>query len=317
MSETMRDEAGSCAEVFSEPAEASSSYGDPSPRAGRPGRRLESARQDPASRRDQTVAFLADARAKAASEPFGIAAPLKRPVEPPRAEALAVTARRTAPEGTGVRERAAADPREASPAGQRNRIDGTSGGGGGRGGGEPPLHKRFGDNDFRDVLTKGLAGCRRKLIVVAFFSFWTNVLILAVPIYLFNISDRVLTSRSLDTLVMLSVIIVGAVFGHVILDVVRRFMLMRIAVEVECRLGAPVLAAAAGRHRPAPPASSRRLPTCSSCAISSRDLCCSPCSMRPWRRSTFWPSSSSIRTSAGSSRRPACCCLASPASTRR
>jgi hypothetical protein len=32
----------------------------------------------------------------------------------------------------------------------------------------------------------------------------TNLLILAIPIYLFQISDRVLTSRSVDTLVMLT-----------------------------------------------------------------------------------------------------------------
>ena len=77
------------------------------------------------------------------------------------------------------------------------------------------------------------------------FSFWVNTLVLGVPIYLFNISDRVLTSRSFDTLVMLTVVIVGAIFGHVVLDMVRRFMLMRVAVEVESRLGPPVLAAAA------------------------------------------------------------------------
>ncbi|WP_331326057.1 type I secretion system permease/ATPase [Methylorubrum populi] len=81
--------------------------------------------------------------------------------------------------------------------------------------------------------------------MIAVFSFWVNTLVLGVPIYLFNISDRVLTSRSFDTLVMLTVVIVGAIFGHVVLDMVRRFMLMRVAVEVESRLGPPVLAAAA------------------------------------------------------------------------
>ncbi|AWI87252.1 type I secretion system permease/ATPase [Methylobacterium sp. DM1] len=119
------------------------------------------------------------------------------------------------------------------------------GGGGGGGGGGAPLQRRFGDRGFRETLTRGLAACRRKLIVIAIFSFWVNTLVLGVPIYLFNISDRVLTSRSFDTLVMLTVVIVGAIFGHVVLDMVRRFMLMRVAVEVESRLGPPVLAAAA------------------------------------------------------------------------
>lgn len=111
--------------------------------------------------------------------------------------------------------------------------------------GKPPLHQRWRDRDFREILTTGLKEARRGLIVVGIFSFWVNFLILAVPIYLFNISDRVLTSRSTDTLVMLSVVIVGAIFGHVILDMVRRVMLMRIAVDVETRLGGPVVSAAA------------------------------------------------------------------------
>ncbi|MGO7830737.1 hypothetical protein ACC690_39995, partial [Rhizobium johnstonii] len=38
-----------------------------------------------------------------------------------------------------------------------------------------------------------------------------NVLLLAIPLYLFQISDRVLTSRSVDTLVMLSIAVIGAV----------------------------------------------------------------------------------------------------------
>lgn len=111
--------------------------------------------------------------------------------------------------------------------------------------GAAPLQRRSGDGDFRQALTKGLAHCRRNLITVAIFSLVVNLLILAMPIYLFQLSDRVLTSRSVDTLVMLSVVVVGAVVAHVIMDMMRRFILMRVAVEFESKLGAPVLAAAA------------------------------------------------------------------------
>ncbi len=134
---------------------------------------------------------------------------------------------------------AASDP----PASRGREADARDRGGGGRN--EAPLHRRFVNHDFRQALGPGLRGVRTKLIIVAFFSFWVNSLILGIPIYLFNISDRVLTSRSVDTLIMLTLVIGGAVFGHVVLDMVRRFILMRVAVEVECRLGAPVLAAAA------------------------------------------------------------------------
>jgi ATP-binding cassette subfamily C protein len=110
---------------------------------------------------------------------------------------------------------------------------------------KPPLHQRVGDNDFRTVLSAGLAGVRRNLITVTVFSLVVNLLVLAIPVYLFQMSDRVLTSRSIDTLVMLSVIVIFAVIAHVIIDSMRRVILMRIAVDVESKLGAPVLSAAA------------------------------------------------------------------------
>jgi ATP-binding cassette subfamily C protein len=137
----------------------------------------------------------------------------------------------------------ARDAASAPSAARKHEAD--AGDSGGAGQSAAPLHRRFVNHDFRQALGPGLRGVRTKLIIVAFFSFWVNSLILGIPIYLFNISDRVLTSRSVDTLIMLTIVIGGAVFGHVVLDMVRRFILMRVAVEVECRLGAPVLAAAA------------------------------------------------------------------------
>lgn len=122
---------------------------------------------------------------------------------------------------------------------------GTSNGGGGGGGGSAPLHKRSSDSEFRDVLGRGLANARRNLVTVGIFSIAVNLLVLAIPIYLFNMSDRVLTSRSTDTLVMLTMIVVAAIAAHVLMDVMRRIILMRVAVETEARLGGPVLSAAA------------------------------------------------------------------------
>jgi ATP-binding cassette subfamily C protein len=134
------------------------------------------------------------------------------------------------------------------PNGSGNPPPGGGDGGGNGGGGRrntPPLHKRSGDNEFRDVLGKGLAGARRNLVTVGLFSVAVNLLVLAIPIYLFNMSDRVLTSRSTDTLVMLSMIVVIAIAAHVLMDMMRRIILMRVAVETEARLGGPVLSAAA------------------------------------------------------------------------
>lgn len=120
-----------------------------------------------------------------------------------------------------------------------------NGSGGGGGGGSTPLHKRSSENEFRDVLGKGLANARRNLVIVGIFSIAVNLLVLAIPVYLFNMSDRVMTSRSTDTLVMLTMIVVVAIAAHVLMDMMRRIILMRVAVETEARLGGPVLSAAA------------------------------------------------------------------------
>jgi ATP-binding cassette subfamily C protein len=125
---------------------------------------------------------------------------------------------------------------------QRGAGPGGTGFGGGKGTG---FHKRTGPEDFNESLKRGVAAVRHNLVFVFVLTCATNLLILSIPIYLFQISDRVLTSRSIDTLIMLTIVIVGAVVLQSIFDAVRRFMLMRTAVEVAARLGAPILSAAA------------------------------------------------------------------------
>ena len=66
---------------------------------------------------------------------------------------------------------------------------------------------------------------------------------LTLPIYLFQISDRVLTSRSFDTLVMLSLSGAGLSHGPVAagyLCVARSWA--RLATRLDTRLGGPLLA---------------------------------------------------------------------------
>jgi ATP-binding cassette, subfamily C, bacterial len=123
--------------------------------------------------------------------------------------------------------------------------NGGSGNGGNGGGGASVFHKRLGPINLADNLRAGLKAVRNNLMVVMAFTVASNILVLAIPIYLFQISDRVLTSRSLDTLVMLTAVIVGAVVLQAVIDAIRRFILMRTAVEVAAQLGAPILSAAA------------------------------------------------------------------------
>jgi ATP-binding cassette, subfamily C, bacterial len=150
-------------------------------------------------------------------------------------------------ETKGLMQNGHADSRVAAPAAQTSPTSPNQKNGAGQSAQDKPvpLQRRSADKDFREILGKGLGACRRNLVTVALFSFCVNLLILAMPIYLFQLSDRVYASRSIDTLVMLSVIVVGAIAAHVFLDMIRRFILTRIAVEAESKLGAPVLSAAA------------------------------------------------------------------------
>ncbi|MDJ0824171.1 MAG: type I secretion system permease/ATPase [Rhodobacter sp.] len=122
----------------------------------------------------------------------------------------------------------------------------TASGGGGAGHSDKGVfHKRLGPTDFAGSLNRGLRAIRQNMLLVMVFTCATNLLILAIPVYLFQISDRVLTSRSMDTLIMLTAVIVGAVVLQAILDAVRRFVLMRTAVELAAQLGSSILSAAA------------------------------------------------------------------------
>jgi ATP-binding cassette, subfamily C, bacterial len=81
----------------------------------------------------------------------------------------------------------------------------------------------------------------RTFISVGVFSAFVNLLMLTMPIYLFQISDRVLTSHSLDTLVMLSLLAVGFIVVLSLLDTLRRQVLGRLAMQMETILGGPVI----------------------------------------------------------------------------
>ncbi|VAW15571.1 Type I secretion system ATPase [hydrothermal vent metagenome] len=73
-------------------------------------------------------------------------------------------------------------------------------------------------------------------ISVGFFSFFINLLMLTGPLFMLQIYDRVLASRSLPTLVVLFVLVAGlfAVLG--VLEFVRTRILVRIGAQVDQRL---------------------------------------------------------------------------------
>ena len=81
------------------------------------------------------------------------------------------------------------------------------------------------------------------LWAAAIFSLALNLLMLTVPLYMTSVYDRVLSSRSAETLLMLTLVAVGALALTGVLDTVRQVILTRAGARLEVDLGAPVLAA--------------------------------------------------------------------------
>jgi PrtD family type I secretion system ABC transporter len=89
-----------------------------------------------------------------------------------------------------------------------------------------------------------LAAIRGSFAATAAFSFFGSLLLLTVPLYLLQIYDRVLTSRSHSTLVGLTAIAVAMLGVMAALELVRSRVLVRIGAVLDARLGPRVFSAA-------------------------------------------------------------------------
>ncbi|CAB5089386.1 Type I secretion system ATPase [Olavius algarvensis associated proteobacterium Delta 3] len=83
--------------------------------------------------------------------------------------------------------------------------------------------------------------CRFVLLAVAVVSLFVNVLMLTVPLYMLQIYGRVLVSRSVETLIYLSVVAIGALLVVAALDFTRSRILAHMSAWLENRLGPEVL----------------------------------------------------------------------------
>jgi ATP-binding cassette subfamily C protein len=89
-------------------------------------------------------------------------------------------------------------------------------------------------------LAAALKECRRAFLSVAFFSGVVNMLMLAGPLYMLQVYDRVLASRSVPTLIALSLLLVLAYAFQGGLDVIRARLVVRIASLLDLHLGRSV-----------------------------------------------------------------------------
>ncbi len=79
------------------------------------------------------------------------------------------------------------------------------------------------------------------LAAILIFTLLINVLKLALPLYIFQLLDRVVSSRSVETLIMLTLIVVVAVTAGAAAEFVRRWLLIRWGYWIERQFGRRLL----------------------------------------------------------------------------
>jgi PrtD family type I secretion system ABC transporter len=96
-------------------------------------------------------------------------------------------------------------------------------------------------------LAEAVLASRRPFLATGLFSIVINVLMLAGPLFMLQVYDRVMTSGSIPTLIALT-LMTAAIYGIIgFLEMVRSRVVVRIGVEVESRIGERVFTAAMRR----------------------------------------------------------------------
>jgi ABC-type protease/lipase transport system fused ATPase/permease subunit len=86
------------------------------------------------------------------------------------------------------------------------------------------------------LLSEAFVACRRAFVSTGLFSFAINLLLLTVSLYMLQVYDRVLSTRSFETLLYLTLIAVVALLVLGLLDVVRSRILVEVGTWLEERL---------------------------------------------------------------------------------
>lgn len=97
-----------------------------------------------------------------------------------------------------------------------------------------------------NAASEALASCRSGFLAVALFSALVNILMLTGSVYMLQVYDRVLPSRSVPTLVALSIIVAALYVLLGVFDWLRQRILSRIGVALDRRLAGPVVGAILG-----------------------------------------------------------------------
>lgn len=94
----------------------------------------------------------------------------------------------------------------------------------------------------KNELQLALANIKKSFVYVGLFSMFINILMLVPPLYMLQLYDRVLTSRSEDTLIMLTILVVGLFITMGFLEFVRSRILIRLGNNLDQQLNEKLFA---------------------------------------------------------------------------
>ncbi len=86
-------------------------------------------------------------------------------------------------------------------------------------------------------LTEVMSHARNALIRISGFSFFINILMLTTSVYMLQIYDRVLASRSQETLLYITLFALACLTTMALLEVVRSRILVRLGIQIDGLLG--------------------------------------------------------------------------------
>lgn len=91
-------------------------------------------------------------------------------------------------------------------------------------------------NIRQQELFKAIVLCKKSFWIVAFFSLFTNLLMLVPSFYMLEVYDRVVSSRSETTLLMLTIIMFVLLCTYGLLEWIRSRMMVRISTKLDLML---------------------------------------------------------------------------------
>lgn len=105
-----------------------------------------------------------------------------------------------------------------------------------------------GDDKQKRLLLDTFLRCRGMLVAVIVFSFFINLLMFVGPLYMLQIYDRVLSSRSEVTLIVITALAIGLLIAYGFLEGVRSRILVRAGVNIDNMMASEVFKVAFRGH---------------------------------------------------------------------